>query len=447
MKWIFILLTCSLLGFSQEDLLNAPTAFKFSNSKAVFVDFSDVRYEIVYDAQKRTAIATSYITFYQRETGHAVIDLLGDSISSTLDGKEITFKTLTPKGGDVVKVASIASQKGIHRFVIKNKIKHLITFKSTGVSSAFWMSDLNKRSFLEKYLPTSFEHDRLNLQIRVDIKETSKAHTIVTNGKQVRLGKHSWEFNYPSFYTSSCLFFHLFPTQTKKMKKANFKSIDGRAIPIIAYSSGWFANYNIDKALANSLKYFNELESLYGPWPHDFFIAYIAGAGGMEYSGATRTSLSALRHEMNHSYFARNVVPARGNSGWIDEAIASWADENYPRVRTPRPTGVASHSIYRRTTDQRAYGPGSRLLGFLHSKFSDQGGFKKFLKFYFDKRRGSTVLTKDFQGDIEEFFSEDVSDFFNRYIYSHKTLYKENFNPKENPYHPVLSNQELLELL
>ena len=75
--------------------------------------------------------------------------------------------------------------------------------------------------------------------------------------------------------------------------------------------------------------YINVLESNFGPFPHDSVTIFAkpgAGRGGMEYAGATATTLGSLRHELNHSYFARSAVPVNGNAGWIDEAIAEWEE-------------------------------------------------------------------------------------------------------------------------
>jgi hypothetical protein len=61
----------------------------------------------------------------------------------------------------------------------------------------------------------------------------------------------------------------------------------------------------------------------------------------MEYCGATMTDPGALGHELTHSWFARGVMPANGNTGWIDEAVASWRDDGYPRAsRAPNRSAV-----------------------------------------------------------------------------------------------------------
>src|SRR6202007_2624705 len=64
------------------------------------------------------------------------------------------------------------------------------------------------------------------------------------------------------------------------------------------------------------------LAARFEPWVHgDTFWAVLWGPGrGMEYDGATTTSVGALEHEVFHSWFGRGVKPARAGDGWIDEA-------------------------------------------------------------------------------------------------------------------------------
>ena len=78
----------------------------------------------------------------------------------------------------------------------------------------------------------------------------------------------------------------------------------------------------VKTAMATTLATMAELERDFGPYMHPRFLAHITNDadGGMEYAGAARTSLKALKHELTHSWFGRGVHAANGKSGWIDEA-------------------------------------------------------------------------------------------------------------------------------
>ena len=102
-----------------------------------------------------------------------------------------------------------------------------------------------------------------------------------------------------------------------------------------------------------------------------------ASGGGMEYCGATMSSMRALGHELFHSYFARGVMPANGNAGWIDEAMAVFRDRGYPSASEP-PSGssvnLGGYSLYRRTTTYSAYTLGADLIGHMNHLFSSREG-------------------------------------------------------------------------
>ena len=112
------------------------------------------------------------------------------------------------------------------------------------------------------------------------------------------------------------------------------------------------------------------------------------------------------------------MFPAGGNAGWIDEAMASWRDNGYPKKTGGiRETRMAGHSIYRRHTDRNAYTLGARFIAYLDHKFADQGGMKKFKKELASKLMYQPMTTARFQKLLESFFVTNLSDLFDRYIY------------------------------
>jgi len=142
------------------------------------------------------------------------------------------------------------------------------------------------------------------------------------------------------------------------------------------------------------------------------------GGGGMEHVGATITSLSALGHEITHSWFARGVMPADGNSGWFDESIASWRDNGYPSYAanlSGDSSNLAGFSAYRRSTPDASYSAGMRLMGRLDSLF---GGLKPVLKEVFSQAKRTTVNTKAIQDLLESISQKDVDDYFQRYVFA-----------------------------
>jgi hypothetical protein len=174
----------------------------------------------------------------------------------------------------------------------------------------------------------------------------------------------------------------------------------------------------------------------------------------MEYSGATITSLKALGHEMMHSYHARGLMPANGNAGWMDEAMARWRDNSYPLVEalTYTYTRLAGRSVYTRMTDRMAYTEGSAFLGWIGYTMNGKGlSMKTFLRDYFQKYKYTTVTTQLFQKELSQAAGMDLSAEFNQYIYGKGTpsfpLKSVNSGlHEEDPMHPKYTKEQLLKM-
>jgi hypothetical protein len=146
--------------------------------------------------------------------------------------------------------------------------------------------------------------------------------------------------------------------------------------------------------------------------------------GGMEYGGATMTSTGALGHELIHSWFARGVMPANGNAGWIDEAIASWRDNGYPRRTTGfsnSPINLGGFSQYRRHTTSAAYSSGASFISYLDGTLASVGGMKEMLTLLWIEKRRQTITVPMFQSFLEEKSGKDLSQLFNFYVYGRRT--------------------------
>ena len=128
----------------------------------------------------------------------------------------------------------------------------------------------------------------------------------------------------------------------------------------------------------------HDLESAFGPFPHGSVTDLARGTRprAMEYAGAAATHIGALRHELDHSNFARSIMPANGNAGWIDEAIATWGDSGYlPSEKEPENgVNMGARSPYDRTTSRASYRVGSRFLAHPDHDSRERRGPKRGLK-------------------------------------------------------------------
>jgi hypothetical protein len=314
------------------------------------------------------------------------------------------------------------------------------------VKSAFWTSDLDERNYLELYLPASFEYDQLKMTFNISFTGAKNTQVIYTNGAVKEKSRNSYSISYPKHFNVSSIFFHTVPAGSTSEARGTFKSIDGRDVPVVVYSSKsfWSGTSSVERLKARAQEVFAELERDYGAWPHAQLIIYNAGMGGMEYCGATMTDSGAVGHEMFHSYFARGMMPANGNSGWLDEALASWRDNSYPRSTSlGGSSGMSSHPYYTRITDQDAYTFGARFMSYLDGKLADKGGLKPFMRYMTDKRIFNPLFVEEFAKELSDYTGISVEGDFKKYTYGGKSSGQKS----SNPVHRKMTVQELKQFL
>ncbi len=431
----------------------APPAFKTKDGKVIFVDFIKAVYELTYDKANKQAWASTNITFMANDTGYPVFDSVSKPTEVIVNGKAVEH-TLTPVPGNVsfVRYPKVEVTPGIHTMTIRTPIEKGTKYGWKGVSSGFFIKDLKDRMFLERFLPTNYEYDQYQMTFRVQVIGTNKAHNIFANGVTKELDNNFIEVSYPSFYTASSVYFHLVPKRKFWRLHFKFPSISGRQIPVTIYSSFRFRNWRMKR---KTVKVMRELERDYGAWPHPELLIYGTKIrGGMEYVGATATSYISLGHELQHSYFAKGVLPADGNSGWMDEGIASWRDKGHQTHKSPNyfSVNLAKHNVYTRKTDKRSYEKGRSFFAYIHYQLKQAGlpGLKDFLRGYFNKRKFTTVTTNDFKSDLEEYSGLDFTEDFNQYIYGgHPDKNQSLSNGRspavepENPHHVEYTQEEI----
>ncbi|HXH31953.1 MAG TPA: hypothetical protein VNJ01_14180 [Bacteriovoracaceae bacterium] len=441
-----------MLGFASPE--QAPPSFPHKEANAVFVNFKHAVHELTYDYISRTATVESDITFSSKEEGYPIFDLVSVPTEVLLDGLSVTVEEVAdPDAQTLLRVVQQRIGQGEHRLQLRHTFSTNVVFNELGVASAFWLSDLNDRRYLEQYLPSNFEFDQYSRQINVNfVGFESLKHTIKTNGRVRKINRDRYEIAYPGFYTSSSLFFHVFPDKSPVSNvQFYYSSIDGRQLPVDIYS---IVDINPFVSLTQIL--LRELEADYGPFPFDQILIYgtTLVKGGMEYSGATATGLLSLGHELFHSYNARGVMPANGNSGWMDEAMSRWRDNNYPlaSVLGHQSAALAGHSVWARRTDGLSYAQGSAFLSLLGHRMNEKGlNLKSFLKDYYAKYMHSTVTTPMFEEEVSAAAGIDFSADFNRYVYGKYTPEvpasgSSKHIKVEDPHHPSMSKEALRKL-
>jgi hypothetical protein len=382
-------------------------------------DFEEMNLSYDFQLSSGKALATARIDFRATSDGFPYF-LSGPALLSVqLDGINAPIETRRdPDNLNSLRVIrSDLNQGDLHRLELTFEIPgSRLSLRPEGVGFLTTMSDIGSGNYFEAYAPSNFENDSYQLSLSMKLTGGSpQTHSLFANGSVSQTGAHSWRIEFPAYFTSSSFYIHL--TDTPIFVKHG--SYQGREalIPITVYSR---ENELAEEGMRRLPTLFSELESTYGPYAHESFIAYISGRGGMEHAGATITSLSALGHELTHSWFARGVMPSDGRSGWIDEAVASWRDNGYFRARNQfarAPTNLARASAFQRFTPSNSYYDGRMLLSELDLLLADQGGLRPLLGKYFTDWKRKTITTNGFRDFLERESGFSLQHHFQTYVY------------------------------
>ena len=421
---LLLIFTFSHEAFSVPPEL-LPPSFTIEGKKAVPVDFQSVALNLHFNVATKKATAEGKVHFKVIEEGYPILDMVPTPTIVRFDGKEIPVSTFAE-----IRDPQSVTKLRLLKELVREKSEHTlevayvipaddVTFTTTGVRMGMFMDDVSSvdgRGFLEQYAPSNLEFDQFSLTIRVTIDGSGANQRLFTNGIMSQIDQAVWNITFPDYFTSSSPYLHI-SDQAFNTDSTNHKGI-AKDIPITVYAE----SASLAKtALERAVKVMGELESTYGPYAHQKFLAYVTpSGGGMEYCGATMTSLSALPHELTHSWFARGVMPANGNAGWIDEAIASWRDAGYPTANAnPNrpPVNLGAFAPYRRSTPGAAYSSGMLFMSELDFLFKNTGGLKNVLKTLFAQKKRDLVTTPMFHGILEKFSNLNLGASFSRYVY------------------------------
>jgi hypothetical protein len=198
--------------------------------------------------------------------------------------------------------------------------------------------------------------------------------------------------------------------------------IDGVTVRALAYPT-----VNLTEAKARLESWLPELRRRFGPFPAlhglSLFLFNDAG-GGMEYYGGTVTSLSALRHEVLHSYFGCSVVARTYPDSWYDEAVTSWFEEtmrgqghtalaasyrgNWVGARSPASVGFST----------LAYSDGASIMQAIADRLGGTDRMTEFLRYVVERYTFAPFTTLDFAGFLKDYAGLDLRSQFLTWLYN-----------------------------
>lgn len=472
---LFVLSLVTSFFSHAED--RTPPVINLENNKLVFSDFQHARYILTYDISKKVATVETHIYFHQAEDGQPAFDALFAIDSAELDGQPVAFDKIgvpavSKKGPIYFSKVSVAA--GEHIWKIRSRLSENVLFRPQTVSSSFMMSDLKEPGrYLSTYVPGNLEYDHYAMEFEVTVVGGDPTlQDVLANGDVQKVSDNQWKVTFPEYFTGSSVFFHLLEKNSFDFINTSLVSMDGRTLPVTIFNKKSLLGPSTEiyrKATFETIAY---LESKWGPFPHSKIVIYGTGAlrGGMEYCGATVSNLESLEHELTHSYYARGVMPYNGNAGWIDEAIAMWfakPHDGVPDLLDAMPFSrsfLISGSIYNRLTNDDAYQKGGRLIAHINSLTGDK--LFGMLVDFKNKNLFQSVTSEDFRLFLEGASGISLKELFDRYVYNGKgpegTALESGTEsgsgtgsesesgghaPRGNQFHPILTDEEMKELL
>ena len=226
-----------------------------------------------------------------------------------------------------------------------------------------------------------------------------------------------WVLDTEREVASYTVMFHLAPARSHALTERRLRGVDVRVLAPTGGASPEEAFAILDPWLA-------ELQGALGPFPmpRGLSVVLTQTGGGMEYYGATTTSLRALRHEVFHMYYACSTVARTYRDSWWDEAIDMWyelsADPAYaPIEETYRSDIVSGRSAVAVGFDRRAYDQGARIMQAVATEMGGRDRMVRFLRDLHARRSFDPFTTWDLADEIRSSSGVDVREQFRLWLY------------------------------
>jgi hypothetical protein len=352
---------------------------------------------------------------------NTVFDLRQDINQAWLDGDAYDVSALAERDGSGVRPMPAGLSDGEHelRLVYDLDVPRAAdslamgwTSNTPGIVFDFWMSDLHPGRYLEAWIPAPLCHDRFALHVELEIDGTAEPHAVFANGAQGSNG-----ITYPPSFTSLSPMLVVAPEPRVELVDAGGITVFKLAGPEVDLGA---CHSTIRECLDHNRDTFGDY--LFG----DTFLAYIWGTTrGMEYDGATSSSVGALEHEVFHSWFGRGIKPATANDGWIDEAFTTWYTSAPPRPRqwsqsldvAEPPVVLRPPGEFDRFTPREAYTVGARLFAGIADVLGGPDALVAAMASLYASHAGGFLSTDALQASLSGAAGVDLGWAFDRWVH------------------------------
>jgi aminopeptidase N len=272
----------------------------------------------------------------------------------------------------------------------------------------------NEELFPTLNTPHELARHRLTLRVAGGVP-----YRCLGSGRVDRLaaGAQEWILDSEREVASYTLMFALVPEADTVLRQG---TIAGIPVRICAFRGGG----DVDAAWSELESWLPQLVRDIGPFPmpRGLSVFLVSGGGGMEYFGATISSLPALSHEVFHMYFACSAVARTYRDSWLDEAITSWYDQTYPAYLFPIEEGFRSNMVSGRSPvavgfDGRAYYQGTQIMETIARRLGGRAALVSFLSYVHRRHAFAPFGTMDLAGYLLDFSGIDLRGQFHEWFY------------------------------
>lgn len=215
---------------------------------------------------------------------------------------------------------------------------------------------------------------------------------------------------------SYTVMFHLAPASSHTLSERRVSGVDVR---VLAPTGGVSA----EQAFATLTPWLPELEQALGPFPmpRGLSVVLTQSGGGMEYYGATTTSLSALRHEVFHMYYGCSTIARSYRDSWWDEAINMWYDLSRGSLASI-PDSFRSGMVNDRSPvavgfDTRAYQEGARIFQAVAADLGGREALVRFLRQLHERRSFQPFTTWQLADELQTWGGVSFHERFRLWLY------------------------------
>lgn len=416
----------------------APLATTVDGLVAVPIDIQHLEASFEFDAAASMCIVDATIDFIMGPTdGNPIFDLRQTIDDAWLDGSTIAPALLDHHdfggGADarmrIVETALPAGTAHTLRLVYTlalpdadNSSSGPPTYDWNGdrLNLKFWYTDLRPGRYLDAWLPGNLIFDQFSTHLDIRILNSAVDHILISNGTQTDVAANHWDVSFPDWFTVCSSFLRIHPSDEVESQTGTVFLSGSGNVDVHTYK---LQGDPTDLAV-QQVNIMNMLQSNVagiGPFAHDNrFTVFFDSPSGMEYNGATKTTVSLLEHEIYHSWWGRGVQPASQNDGWWDEGWTTFVTTgagSVPFDFSDPSLELYSQNQWVRTTSSLSYTGGKDIFAGL-SALMGRPALDSAMSAFYTERTRKLATTLELEGAMLcSAADETVVDAFHRFVY------------------------------